>query len=163
MAVKLRTSKKQACASISDTEKEAVWKAYRDRRPTRVPLRWNTNPRIILLNPELNPEGYTFEQYFKDPRVTLTVQARHQEYVATVISRVCDGVGKLPDRWNFSVDTLNTYDGAYFGCPVVYEAGQIPSNLPCMSEGDVDEFLKRDFSRPILCGTHCKYGFLTAM
>lgn len=149
MAAKTRESSNRASRNVTAAEKAAVWKAYADRRPTRVPLRWNTNPRILLLNPELNPEGYTFEQYFKDPHVTLIVQARHQEYLATVMSKVCDSAGKLPDRWNFCVDTLNTYDGAYFGCPVVYDADQIPSNLPCMSEGDVDEFLKRDFSRPL--------------
>ena len=149
MAAKTRKSDSRAHRVVTDTEKAAIWKAYADRKPTRVPLRWNTNPRVILLNPELNPEGYTFEQYFKDPRVTLMAQARHQEYVATVMSNVCDSAGKLPDRWSFCVDTLNTYDGAYFGCPVVYDADQIPSNLPCMSEGDVDEFLKRDFSRPL--------------
>jgi len=147
--MKLRESGSGASGNITDAQKEAVWKAYADRKPTRVPLRWNTNPRIILLNPELNPEGYTFEQYFTDPLVTLMVQARHQEYLATVMSKVCDGAGKLPERWNFCVDTLNTYDGAFFGCPVVYDAGQIPSNVPCMGEGDVDEFLKRDFSRPL--------------
>ena len=61
----------RASGNISDAEKAGVWKGYQDRRPTRVPLRWDTNPRVILLNPDLNPEGYTFEQYFKDPRVTL--------------------------------------------------------------------------------------------
>jgi len=132
-----------------DADKEGVWKAYGDKKPTRVPLRWNTNVRIILLNPELNPEGYTFEQYFRDPKVTLTIQSRHQEYVATTLSKVCDFSSKLPDQWHFGVDTQNTYDGSYFGCRVVFDEGQCPSNVPCMSEADVDTFLKRDFSRPL--------------
>ncbi|MEI6808574.1 MAG: uroporphyrinogen decarboxylase family protein [bacterium] len=133
----------------TDSEKEAVWKAYWDRKPTRVPLRWNTNIRIILLNPALNPERYTFEQYFKDPIVTMTIQARHQEYCATVLSQVCDNSGKIPEKWSCGVDTLNTYDGAYFGAPVVYDAGQVPSNVSFMTEADVDGFLGRDFSRPL--------------
>lgn len=112
-------------------------------------MRWNTNIRVILLNPALNPEGYTFEQYFKDPIVTMTVQARHAEYWSTVMSRVCDNSSKLPDKWSCGVDTLNTYDGAYFGSPVVYDAGQVPSNVSFMTEADVDGFLRRDFSRPL--------------
>jgi Uroporphyrinogen decarboxylase (URO-D) len=130
-------------------EKEAVWKAYWARKPTRVPLRWNVNVRIILLNPELNPEGYTFEQYFKDPIVAMTVQARHQEYFATVLSKVCDNSSKLPEIWSCGVDTSNTYDGAYFGAPVIFDAGQVPSNVSCMTTEDVDDFLSRDFSRPL--------------
>ena len=133
----------------SREEKEAVWTAYRERKPTRVPLRWNTNTRIILLNPALNPEGYTFEQYFNDPRVMMTIQSRHQEYIATTLSKTADFSDKLPDQWNFGVDSQNTYDGAFFGAPVVYEAGQCASNRSCMTEADVDDFLRRDFSKPL--------------
>jgi len=82
--VKTRNSANRMVGDITDVEKEAVWNAYRDRRPTRVPLRWNTNPRVILLNPELNPEGYTFEQYFKDPRVTLMVLPLHEQFYGAI-------------------------------------------------------------------------------
>jgi uroporphyrinogen-III decarboxylase len=114
-----------------------------------VPLRWNTNVRVILLDPSLNPEGHTFEEFFKDPVIAMTIQARHQEYRATVLSQVSDWSTKLPDVWSCGVDSLNTYDGAYFGAPVVYDAGQCPSNTPCMTEADVDVFLARDFSKPL--------------
>ena len=132
-----------------NAEKKAVWDAYQKRQPTRVPLRWNVNPRVILLDPALNPEGFTFERYFRDPQVLMTVQARFQEYRATTLSRTCDLAGDLPATWNFGVDNQNTYDGAYFGAEVVFEAGNCPSNLPNMTEGDVDGFLARDFSRPL--------------
>ena len=133
----------------TDAEKEAVWNSYWSRKTTRVPLRWNTNVRIILLNPALNPEGYTFEQYFKDPIVALTIQARHQKYRATVMSQISDTSSKLPEKWSCGVDALNTYDGAYFEAPVVFDAGQCPSNTPFMTEADVDAFLQRDLSRPL--------------
>lgn len=129
--------------------KQAVWDAYQRRQPTRVPLRWNVNCRIILQNPALNPDGYTFEQYLYEPRVTLAVQARFQEYVATELSRVCDYAASLPERWSFRVDSQNTCDGAYFGSPIECAPGNCPSNLPCMTEADVDDFLARDFSRPL--------------
>lgn len=133
----------------SDLDKAAVWQSYDDRRPTRVPLRWNTNVRIILLDPALNPEGYTFEQYFRDPQVILTIQSRYQEHLATTYSRVADCPAQLPAQWRFRVDTQNTYDGAYLGAPVVFDDGQCPSNQAFLTEGEVSEFLARDFSRPL--------------
>ncbi|MCX7933832.1 MAG: hypothetical protein N3A66_01070 [Planctomycetota bacterium] len=133
----------------SDEEKKAVWEAYHQRRPTRVPLTWGVNCRIILLDPALNPEGYTFEEYFHEPPVTLRVQARFQEYCATVLSKTCDLPSALPERWHFYVDNQNVYDAAYFGAPVVFEEGQVPAAKAIYSIDDIDDFLRRDFSQPL--------------
>lgn len=133
----------------TNDEKKAVWEAYKARRPVRVPLRWSTNARIVLLDRRLNPEGYTFETYWRDPQVLMRVQSRYQEYLATTLSRTCDASNELPEMWTFHVDNQNTYDGAYFGAPVEFAPGQCPSNRPCLAEEDVDEFLARDFSRPL--------------
>lgn len=133
----------------SNAEKKAVWDAYQNLKPTRVPLRWNINPRIILLDPALNPERFTFERYFCDPQVLMTVQARFQEYIAKTLSQTCDTVSDLPETWNFYVDNQNIHDGAYFGAPVIFEDGNCPSNVPSLTEADVDEFLARDFSKPL--------------
>jgi uroporphyrinogen-III decarboxylase len=133
----------------NDAEKEAVWEAYQARRPTRVPLRWNTNVRIILLDPELNPDGYSFEAYCNDPYIMMTVQARLQEYRATTFSQTSDCPAALPAHWSFGLDFQNTYDGAYFGAPVHYADGQCPSNTAALAIDDVDDFLARDFSRPL--------------
>jgi hypothetical protein len=133
----------------TNEEKKAVWAAYQAHQPTRVPLMWGVNPRIILLNPELNPEGYTYHQYFNDPQVTLVIQSRFQEYVATTLHRTCDSDMGLPDAWSFSVDNQNIYDGAYFGGEIVYDAGQVPSVMPAYTFDDLDLFLERDFSRPL--------------
>ena len=89
---------------LSNEEKKAVWDAYYARKPIRVPLRWNVNPRIVLLNPKLNPEGYSFEAYSIDPQVTLTIQARFQEYCATVLNATCDNPVGLPEAWYFHGD-----------------------------------------------------------
>ncbi len=133
----------------SNDEKAAVWQAYRDRRPTRVPLRWNVNSRILLLDPALNPEGYDYRQYFHEPPVTLAVQARFQEYLAGTLSRVCDNSGALPDAWGFWVENQNIYDAAYFGAAVDFKPGQVPNTRAFLTIDDVDDFLARDFSRPL--------------
>ena len=133
----------------TEAEKRAVWQAYHDGRPTRVPLRWNVNSRIILLNPALNPEGWGYREYFTDPHLHLTVQARLQEYVATVINATCDNSGELPERWGFGVENQNIYDAAYFGAEVFFEPGQVPATHQFLSLDDVDDFLARDFSQPL--------------
>jgi len=129
--------------------KKEIWDAYWAGKPTRVPLMWGVNPRIILLNPALNPEGYSFLQYCNEPRVTLIIQSRFQEHVATTLNRTCDSDTTLPEAWSFYADTQNIYDGAYFGGEVVFDEGQVPSVRPAYTFDDLDAFLDRDFSRPL--------------
>ncbi|NQU10139.1 hypothetical protein HQ590_05080 [bacterium] len=131
---------------LTDAEKQALWDAYHARRPTRVPLRWTVNPRIIVLNPSLNPAEWTFEQYVSDPQVNLAVRARFQEYVTTTLSQVSDLPAQLPDRWTAVADVGNTYDAAYFGGIVVCLPGQVPAVEPFLGLDDVDDFLRRDYS-----------------
>ena len=133
----------------SNQEKRAVWESYRARRPVRVPLNWGVNSRIILLNPALNPEGWTYRDYFHEPRVTLAIQARFQEYLAGTLSRSCDLESTLPEYWNFCVESQNIYDAAYFGASVDFEPGQVPGTKPRFSFDDADEFLAMDYSRPL--------------
>ena len=133
----------------SDVEKQTVWDAYRARRPIRVPLMWGVNPRIILLDPELNPEGTTYEAAFNDPHAACVVQSRFQEYVAATLSQTCDGKAALPEAWTFGVENQNVYDAAYFGAEVVFEPGQVPISRAPYSLADVDRFLAMDFSQPL--------------
>ncbi len=132
--------------SPSNDDKKMLWKAYVDRRPTRVPLRWNVNPRVILLNPALNPDGWTFEQYVKDPGIHIRSNIRLQEYTATELSRVSDAESTLPDHWTALGDVQNTYDTAYFGGTITFREGQVPGVESFLSESDFDSFLARDFS-----------------
>ena len=133
----------------SDVEKQAVWDAYRARRPVRVPLTWGVNRRITLLDPALNPEGYSYEGVFNDPHVACIVQSRFEEYVATTLSQVSDGKAALPEVWSFSAENQNVYDAAYFGAEVVFEPGQVPISRAPYTLADVDRFLAMDFSRPL--------------
>ena len=133
----------------SNEQKRAVWDAYRAGNPIRVPLMWGVNPRIILLDPALNPERYTFRQYFTEPRVTLVIQSRFQEYVATILNRTCDSDTALPESWSFSADNQNIYDGAYFGGTVVFDESQVPSVVSAYTFDDLDAYLALDFSRPL--------------
>lgn len=130
----------------TDAEKKRIWTGYFERHPIRVPLRWNVNPRIVLLNPALNPDGWTFEHYVKDPEIHIRSRIRFSEYVSAEMSRVCDGPAALPESWGAPGDVQNIYDAAYFGGAISFREGQVPGMESFLTEADVDDFLKRDFS-----------------
>jgi len=134
---------------VSNEEKARVWQAYHERKPIRVPLRWNVNARVLLLNPALNPDGIGFQEFFQDPQISLLVQVRFAEYLATTLSQVCDYSWELPESWTFGVTCQNTYDAAYFGAEVRFEPGQVPGTHQFLSIDDVDWFLAQDYSRPL--------------
>lgn len=136
-------------SQIANTEKARVWQCYHERQPIRVPLRWNINSRVLLLNPTLNPEGIGYQQYFHDPLTMLQVQARFREYLATVMSQVSDAGSELPEQWSFSLECQNIYDAAYFGAEVHYYAGQVPCTHQFLSLDDIDDFLADDYARPL--------------
>ncbi len=123
----------------SNAEKQQVWEAYENRRPTRVPVRLTSNPRIILLNPQLNPDGYTFEQAAKDPQIHVHVALLHQHYLYTRQHRYTDmPLGAPPPGepgvWQVEMKAYNTYDAAFFGAPVRYLPGQIPATEPFLDD-----------------------------
>jgi uroporphyrinogen-III decarboxylase len=133
----------------SDAEKAAVWKAYYDRRPKRVPLRWNINSRVVVLDPVLNPEGFTYKAVFNDAQTLITVALRTKSHIATVLSRVSDASSALPETIDIGIDNQNTYDAAYFGAEVTFRDGQVPATEPVYTLDDLDRFLAMDFSRPL--------------
>ena len=115
---------------VSNQEKEAVWQAFRQGQPRRVPVELGTNPRIVLLDPRLNERGVTFEQYFADPAAMIQVQLQHSLYRARVLHRYCDSPLGLPERWTVYVDMQNVYEAAFFGAQIHYRAGQVPDTIP---------------------------------
>ncbi len=48
-------------------EVAAVWKAYYDGKPTRVPVSIHGSIRNLIQNSAINDTGYTFEDFFTDP------------------------------------------------------------------------------------------------
>lgn len=131
-----------------DAEKQAVWEAYHAGCPTRTPLRWNVNPRIILLDPTLNPEGDDYATYNHDPAVHLRVQARFQAHLHTCLNTTCDGPTALPETWTFKVDMQNIHDAAYFGAEVEYPPGQVPDTRPRWSPNEAAAWLEQPLPQP---------------
>lgn len=110
-----------------------VWAAYRQGRPTRVPVIFGINPRFTMDLPEANPRGFTFEEYFHDPQVMLERQIEHQHWVRHHIPQ--DAEMGLPEKgWSVHVDFQNTYEAAWFGCPIRFFTHQVPDVSPLLRE-----------------------------
>ena len=133
----------------TNDEKQAVRDASQAGKPIRVPLNWGCNSRIVLLDPDLNPEGYTYQQMLTDPTVPPIMQSRFDEYCGTTLAETCDRTVDLPETWAFSYEYHNVSDGAYFGAPIQFRDGQVPSVEPYYGIDEVDALLARDFSRPL--------------
>ncbi|MGD1000877.1 MAG: uroporphyrinogen decarboxylase family protein [Candidatus Brocadiia bacterium] len=134
---------------ISNAEKEAVWKAFNERKPIRVPVSISSNPRIVVLDPKLNRTGVTFEQIFNDPRVMMEAWIGHEHHRRMVINRYCDSPTGLPEQWTASVSWLNTHEAAFFGAAWHFREGQIPDTQPFLTAVNRESIFDVDIDRPI--------------
>ena len=138
--------------AVSNEEKHDVWEAYRAGQPIRVPVLLATNPRIILLDPALNPKGISFEEYCDDAETMLEIGLQHAHYRATVVHRYTDDPVGLPERWVVHVDRQNVYEAAYLGSPVVHRPGQVPDAVPWLTDDNKHAVFERDISAPLTKG-----------
>lgn len=122
-----------------NAEVREVWAAYHAGQPIRVPMTLGVNPRFTLLDPKLNREGITFQDYFENPRVMFDVQLRHQYWVRHHL--VFDSEMGLPDRWSVYVDFQNCYEALWFGGSPRYIPGNVPDVPPFVTEENKWAFL----------------------
>jgi uroporphyrinogen-III decarboxylase len=100
-------------------EVKRVWDAHRRREPLRPPVVVVGSIRNYIQNPALNNTGYTFQDFFTNPKAQITCQLEFQKWVRFNI--LCDQEMGLPvDGWRLNVDIQNTYDAGWFGCPLHY-------------------------------------------
>jgi uroporphyrinogen-III decarboxylase len=137
---------------VSNEEKKAVWEAYRVRKPIRVPVMLVSNPRVVILNPLLNPDGVSFERYFQDPRTTVDMQVRWQQYRAEVLNLYCDDPSGMPDAWQVYVDRQNVYESVFFGAPLEFRAGQVPDVHPYLDDDHKEDIFNIDIEHPLQNG-----------
>jgi len=114
-------------------EVKRVWEAYRAGRPTRVPVILGVNPRLMLLNPALNAEGTTFQQYSENADTMARAQLASQHYIRHNLMQDAE-MGLPKEGWGISVDLQNYYEAAWFGAPVEYRDGQVPDTSPILSD-----------------------------
>lgn len=98
-------------------------------RPLFLPVGSITN---FFQNPDLNTDGYTYEQFFTDPQIQIDAQLRYQYWCRHNL--YCDAEMGLPDKWQLAVDFQNSYDASWTGAPLVDNGQNLPDTLPMLSE-----------------------------
>ena len=134
---------------VSNEEKQGVWDAYRVHKPTRVPVTYGVNPRVILLDPAFNAQGTSFEEYYRSGAAAADIQLRFMDYQAEYLNRFSDSPMGRPKEFTFYVDTQNIYDAAYFGCPVRFHDGQVADVSPILAGRDKNRIFAFDRDRPL--------------
>ena len=119
--------------SKHNEETALIWSAYRQGRPLRVPVSIYASIRTYLQNPELNTQGWTFQDYFENVNVQMAAQVEYQKWQRHHV--LCDHEMGMPtDGWTVYVDFQNSYDAAWMGCPIRYFGGDLPDTLPILAE-----------------------------
>lgn len=129
----------------------AVWDAYHAGKPTRVPVILGVNPRIFLLNPALNTQHVTFQQYSEDADTMARVQLLSQHYIRYNLIQDAE-MGRPRDGWGISVDLQNYYEAAWFGAPVEYRDGQVPDTSPILTDDRKHMLFDRGLPDPFAGG-----------
>ncbi|MBC7319118.1 hypothetical protein H5T89_00555 [bacterium] len=120
--------------SAHNSEVNEVWSAYNSGRPIRVPIYFNMNPRMILLNPALNDEGVSFKDYFESPEVMAKIQLKFKEWVRFNVPQDRE-MGYPKDNWGGCwVDFQNSYEALYFGCKLFYWEDSLPDIEPILKD-----------------------------
>ncbi len=133
----------------TNEEKQQVWQAYRDRKPTRVPVSLGANPRTVLFNKEWNPKGISFAEYFSDASALIEIQLQFMEYRTQVLNQYCDSPVGRPEELTFYVDNQNSYDSLYFGNPVEFRDGQVADTTPVLSGDNKYLIFEMDIEHPL--------------
>ncbi len=120
-------------------EVKEVWEAYRAGKPFRVPLKISCNPRMLLLDPALNPKKITFKQYFESPEIMLNIQVQFEKWKRLNLEDDSE-MGLPEERWLPFVDLQNISEAAWFGAPINFKEEQCPDTEPIMA-GDKKNLL----------------------
>lgn len=136
-------------------ETRRVWDAYHSGNPIRVPVILGINPRILLLNSELNVEGITFQQYSEDPDTMAHVQLQSQYYIRHNMLQDAE-MGLPRDGWHIYVDLQNYYEAAWFGAKVEYRDGQVPDAVPFLNDDNKRMLFDRGLPDPFTDGIMAK-------
>ena len=144
-------------------EQAAVWSAYHDGSPLRVPVSMAAGASLILLEPALNPRGYTFRDYFNDPAVMFEVQLQAQYWVAHNLPG--DHLLGLPEEWTIAPHFENVTDAAWLGAPLhYYDKDGTPATLPILPDSHkhllFDRGIPDPFSGILATGQHHYEYFL---
>ncbi len=133
----------------TNQEKEQLWQAYRDHKPTRVPVVYGVNPRVVALDPKWNRRGISFKEYFYDAAATIEIQRGFLDYQHEYLNNYCDRPTGKPKEWGFYADCQNVTDSAYFGGPLEFREGQVCDIHPYLAGEGKNHIFDIDINRPL--------------
>jgi hypothetical protein len=134
----------------TNDEKAALWRAYRGRRAPRVPVQLRTNPRVLIQDPKINPDGFTFKQVDEDPHAYVTMYLHYLRYCREVLHRYMDAPTGMPEVWSVDLWVYNVYEAAFFGAPVVFVSDQLPDTEPLLAgDRDTEDVFDVDVEHPL--------------
>jgi len=94
-----------------------LWADYRQNKHARVPVRVTGSIRNLISNPAVNRTGWSFEDFFTRAQAQIDCQLAYQHYCRHNV--ICDNeMGPPENGWRLGLDFQNSYDQAWFGCPL---------------------------------------------
>ena len=130
-----------------NAEQKRVWDALHAGKPIRVPVLIECNARMILLDPKLNPDGTTFEQYTLEPETMLRVMLDFQYWMRHHL-RFDHEMGVPADGWRIWVDFQNFHEAAWLGAPVHFPETNCPYASPLLDDDNRNMLFDRGIPDP---------------
>jgi len=124
----------------------ALHTAFAGNSHPRVPVRLNTNPRMLMLDPAYNRKGLSYKDYMTDPDVMGQCILEWLYWTRFLLPG--DQEKGLPDAWQVHVDFQNFYDAAWLGGEVVFEDDQIPYAKPLLNDDNKRMLFDRGIPDP---------------
>jgi len=133
-----------------NAEQREVWKRLWEGNPIRVPVTLGINIRYHINNPEVNPKGYTFEQYTREPDAMAELQLATAKWSRNNINWYFDTeVGPPEEGWEVYIDYQNCYEPAWFGCELYFAEGQPPDTRPILTDDNKNMLFDRGIPDPL--------------
>ncbi len=132
--------------AVQNAASRALWAAFAENTHARVPVRLNTNPRMLMLDPAYNRRGLSYREYMLDPDIMAQGVLEWQYWMRFLLPG--DHEKGLPDEWVIHVDFENIYDAAWFGAPVEYHGDQVPYAAPLLNDDNKGMLFDRGLPDP---------------
>jgi hypothetical protein len=128
-------------------EVKQVWETYRAGHPIRTPMVLGANPRIWILDPDLNVEGITWKSYCEDPELMFNTVLKNQYYMAHTLPHDME-MGVPEKEWEGYVHFGNVIEENWFGCEIAYRDHQISATTPRYTGGRKREVFEKGIPGP---------------
>ncbi len=133
-----------------NAEQKEVWRRLWAGDPVRVPVTLGINIRYTMDNPDVNPKGYTFEQYIREPDVMAELQLAAAWWARSTINWYHDAeVGPPEKEWTLYIDYQNAYEAAWYGCELYFAEGQPPDTRPMLTDENKNVLFDRGIPDPL--------------